>query len=176
MKRTLAVATVLLISLSRTHAASGPERLKTPRHLGPYSTFSPVPSDSSVYSGDRSAALSVGKPGKILMLDAWITSDYMPDDWTTAIVWYDIENLAVVGSFFAQSSAEVTASVNVVSDRGTPVAAQSFSASPFPAHSNRTSFTLGALPVGYYRVRFRVKQGSRTIGQEFWIQVEPTPQ
>ena len=162
-----AIAAALCFGSLPAIAVIGPGRLPAPRNMMPRSVIAPS------VAQDRSAALAVGRTGHLIMLDSWITSNYMPDDSTTAIVWYDIETLMVVASFFAQSSAEVTASVDVFNDMGRSVASQSFTGGPYPVHVNSFGASIGVLPAGYYRVRIRVKQGQTIVGQQFWIQIQP---
>lgn len=141
-------------------------RLASPRRIEPARSFTMAP------GGERSAGLGAGKPGKLLMLDSWITSDYMPDDAMTAELWYDLETLTIIAGFYSQTSANVTATVDVMSDTGPRIFTQSFTGAPYAAHTNITALSLGALPAGYYRIRFKLKQGTASIGQQFWIHVE----
>jgi hypothetical protein len=109
------------------------------------------------------------------MFGSWITSNYMADSATTATVWYAVETLSIVGAFYAPSALSTTVSVVVYDESNTVLTTQSFTAAPFGAQINATSLVIGSLPVGYYRVCLKIRQGGRVIGQQMWVQVLPTP-
>src|SRR6185295_4197164 len=100
-------------------------------------------------------------------------------DFSTDLLWFDNEVLTVIGGFYATRPNDVTTTVQIKNQSGTVVFADSFAAPPFVGEINYASLDIGMLPSGTggnaagYKVIVKFKQGTKVIGQQFWIPVFP---
>lgn len=119
--------------------------------------------------GATNALMSVGKPPALSWYGSWITSDYAPDAFSTYFFWCDVESTAVVASFFSPSAANASGTVKVYNAAGTVVFTDEASGSP--EGPSVYAAVIGKLPVGNYKVVIKVKQGKKSIGDQFWMSV-----
>lgn len=132
---------------------------------------------------NRAAGLSIGKANTFSVLGCWVTSDLLvcsetctdPSDYLTDIIWFDDETISLIGSFYTLTDKDINMTVQVKSSSGTVVFEDTFAARPpilEPDTFNFVKFTIpDFLPADAYKVIFKMKQGSKSIGQQFFFNV-----
>jgi len=120
---------------------------------------------------DSVAELSVGKPPGLAALSSWVTSDYEPTEFSTNYYWCDFETLYVVQLFHTSSRAIVKAAIKATTPDGTVVASDNYSFVPDESGTHYVYFSQAFPPAGNYRISFKITQGSKVIGSQYWIEV-----
>lgn len=119
-------------------------------------------------------ALAMGKPTTLSALSSWVTSDMMADDYATDAMWYDFEQIRIMGMFYSPRDRMVRATIRVTDMSNNVVEAGVAQFSPDPATVMYVSLDVGELPPGFYRAKVVYKQGNRTAGSEYWFTIVPS--
>jgi hypothetical protein len=119
--------------------------------------------------------LGIGKPTSLAMVESWVTSDLVSDDYTTFPFWYDSEYISIFLAFFTAKSTDVKISIQIKDQTGTTV----FSGQDVEAFDPETlvggTIPVGTLVPGAYKVLVKLKQGATTVGQQYWLLVYADP-
>src|SRR4029434_11106116 len=91
--------------------------------------------------------LGIGKPNSIAMIDSWVTSDLVPDDYTTFPFWYDTENISIYLAFYNAKAQTVKIFLDIKSESGATV----YTGQDEEAFDADTVIG-GAIPVGLFAV------------------------
>lgn len=168
-KRTL-TALVVLAVLSVTSTLAGP-RPQTQKTIPRVREFISVPAMKTT------AGIGIGRPTTFSATHSWLTSDALsdpndPNDFITDVVWFDTEMLTVLGGFYSLNTRETTVSVQIKNASGAVQFEDGFSSVlKDPDSIYLTAFDIGDLTPGAYKVIFKAKQGTKSVGQQYWINV-----
>jgi hypothetical protein len=145
--------------------ASATQRVDPPTTIERPPGFSRI--EAPVYRG----GVSAGKPSKLAMVDAWITSDLLPDDFSTDVIWFSNESLTLLAYFFTPIDKTVKATFILQDQSGATILNDVFSFTPDPGFVQGVLYDIGPLPVDAYRATIKYKQGKKTVGQQIWMLV-----
>ena len=165
MRVTLTHALAAAVFVTALGVAPAAPRLAAPRQLQPGGEI------FSLGPQERVAAAGVGTASGLAMFDSWVTSDYMFDEYTTDITWYDWEQIQVFGTFRASSARSVTGTLMVKDSRGQTVVTDAVTGTPEPGTLNGVMFDIGYMIPGTYKVTVKFKQGDRSVSQSYWMTV-----
>ena len=165
MKNIVRIAIASSVALCALTASLAVPRLESPRPIERVRGYSTIDSKGSVLP------LGIGTPKSFAMGDTWVTSNMLDSDYVTDVLWYDNEILSVFGGFYTASSQDVTTFLQVKSQAGAIVFSGTFSGTPVANSINYIVLEVGTYPAGAYKVIMRFKQGSKVVGQQYWIGV-----
>lgn len=170
MKKILRIASVLMLASCIASSAFAVKSPESPRILGHGMQIVKAPSDVRV------APILSGNPAGLAMFGTWVTSDWEADPWTTNTLWYDEENLVVYWCFMTTKAPNVGASILVKNQSGAEVYRNS---GEFEITTNEVwniyDEGIGMLPPGNYKIIVKIRQGTRVVGNTYWIQTITTP-
>jgi len=162
-----AVVMLSLLAAGSVLAAGLPGRLPQPRITEPgFHALAPRPG---------LMPLGIGKPNSIALLDSWVTSDLVPDDYTTFPFWYDSESISIYLAFYNAKEQSVKITLDIRDLSGHVV----FTGQDEEVWDADTviggSIPVGNFAVGQYKVTVKMKVGSKVLGQQYWMFVYPDP-
>ena len=140
-------------------------------------TIEPANGGPAFDHSERFAPLGVGAPAGLAMLDAWVTAND-PDpcsggDFRTDKSWCYITPLFVQGCFITPKEKQVTVTLDVKRVDGTiEFHADPYTDTPSTSQVNCYMVDVGRISSGFFKVVYKVKQGTAVVGQSFWIQVQ----
>ena len=168
MKNMGKAAIASILAVCTLTGASAVQRLEAPRPLPTVRAYRTLPAGTV-------APIGIGTPSNFAMGDTWIVSNLLPDEFSTDIVWYDSETLGIFAAFYSSTSKETATILQVKNQAGAIVAEGSFSDPAIAGAINYLVMGIGVLPAAPYKVILKFKQGTKVIGQQYWIGVFPTP-
>lgn len=119
--------------------------------------------------------LGIGKPNGLAMVESWVTSDLVTDDYTTYPFWYDSENISIFLAFYTAKSLNTSITIQIKDESGATVF-NGADTEVFDADSLiGGTVPVGPLVPGGYKVMVKVKQGAKSVGQQFWMLVYADP-
>jgi len=119
--------------------------------------------------------LGIGTPNSLAMVESWVTSDLVTDDYTTYPYWYDSENISIFLAFYVVKSQNVSITIQVKDQSGATVFTGTDTELFDPASLIGGTVPVGTLTQGAYKVLVKVKQGTKSVGQQYWMLVYPDP-
>lgn len=120
--------------------------------------------------------LGAGSINKLAAMSSWITSDLLGDLFLTEAVWFDTEELLVVGLFTTTKDKDVVTRVKIKdADTGNVVFDESFVGAIKPGVILGLDVPVGQLPVGAYLVNIKYTQGNRKANVKYHIIVVTAP-
>jgi len=119
-------------------------------------------------------SLAMGKPTGLAALSSWVTSDMMADDYSTDAMWYDFEQIRVMGMFYSPRDRALRAAIRITDMNNDVVESGVAQFSPDPASVMYVSLDVGELAPGFYKAKVTYKQGNRAAGSEYWFTVAPS--
>jgi hypothetical protein len=152
---------------SSTFAAKSPRSQPIPQH-GFQKITRPAVSGS--------IAAAIGNPAKFAGCDNWITSNYEADDFTTNTFWCDFETFTPVLSYYTTKLKPIKVAIKIKNQAGAVVFQDQ-------GVIDITEGDLGVVeyvadynavppqPAGFYKVIGKLTQGTKVVGQSYWIQV-----
>jgi len=165
MLRLGALAMLSLLAVGTVLAAPG--RLALPRITEPgFHTLDPRPG---------LLPLGIGKPNGLAFIESWVTSDLVTDDYTTYPFWYDSENISIFLAFFTVKTVNTSISIQIKNESGETVYSGADSEVFDPPGLIGGTVPVGMLVEGNYKVMVKIKQGTKTVGQQYWMFVYADP-
>ena len=119
--------------------------------------------------------LGIGKPNGLAFIESWVTSDLVTDDYTTYPFWYDSENISIFLAFYTVKSANTTISIVIKDESGATVYSGADSEVFDPDSLIGGTVPVGTLVPGAYKVLVKIKQGTKSVGQQYWMLVYADP-
>ena len=119
--------------------------------------------------------LGIGKPASLAHVEAWVTSDLVVDDFSTYPFWYDSENLEIFLAFYNVRSVNTNIQVQIKDESGATVFNGTDSDIFEPDAIIGGTVEVGTLTPGAYKVIVKIKQGTKVVGQQFWMLVFADP-
>jgi len=162
-----AIVVMSLLAVGSVAAAGHPGRQPQPRIMANgFHAMDPRPGFMP---------LGIGTPKSIAMVESWVTSDLVTDDYTTFPFWYDDENISIFLAFYTAKGTPVNITILVKDETGATVF-NGTDSETFPADTLvGGTIPVGTLPVGAYKVMVKVKQGTKSVGQQYWLLVYADP-
>ena len=160
-----AMAALTLLAAGTVLAAPG--RLPQPRITEHgFHTLSPRPDV---------LPLGIGKPSGLAMVESWVTSDLVADEFTTFPFWYDTESISIFLAFYNTKSVNTNITVQVKDESGATVSNQVDTEIFDPDSLIGGTIDVGLLSPGAYKVIVKIKQGTKSVGQQYWMLVYADP-
>jgi len=119
--------------------------------------------------------LGIGKPNSLAMVESWVTSDLVADDYSTYPFWYDTENISIFLAFYTVKSANTVITIQIKDESGATVYNANDTEVFDPESLIGGTVPVGTLAAGSYKVLVKIKQGTKSIGQQYWMLVYPDP-
>lgn len=119
--------------------------------------------------------LGIGKPTSIAMVESWVTSDLVADDYTTFPFWYDTEYISIFLAFYTAKGTPVKITILIKDQSGATVYTGQDEETFDPETLVGGTIPVGNLVPGAYKVLVKIKQGVTTVGQQYWLLVYADP-